>query len=164
MHELHCCAVPEYYYRCQNFTTDLKLSHCKPNYTVVNPWKYFSFSHIALSRSKITKCPQRFLGLSVVHNLVQHAKCIWSSYNSTFFSNCDEYTSDWGEGIDCRDHGDGLVWLLNPLKIFSESLFFGKLRWLREAATQERVMTAMEPPTRCSLSRKRNSNLDRTNA
>ena len=118
MHELHCCAVPEYYYRCQNFTTDLKLSHCKPNYTVVNPWKYFSFSHIALSRSKITKCPQRFLGFSVVHNLVQHAKCIWSSYNSTFFSNCDEYTSDWGEGIDCRDHGDGLVWLLNPLKIF----------------------------------------------
>ena len=149
MHELHCCAVPEYYYRCQNFTTDLKLSHCKPNYTVVNPWKYFSFSHIALSRSKITKYPQRFLGFSVVHNLVQHAKCIWSSYNSTFFSNCDEYTSDWGEGIDCRDHGDGLVWLLNPLKIF-----FAKLRWLREAATQERVMTAMEPPTRCCLSRK----------
>ena len=23
MHELHCCAVPEYYYRCQNFTSGL---------------------------------------------------------------------------------------------------------------------------------------------
>jgi len=26
-----------------------------------------------------------------------------------YYSNCDEYTSDWGVGIDCRDHGEGLV-------------------------------------------------------
>lgn len=92
-----------------------------------------------------------------------------------FFSHCEPYTSDFGEGIDCNDHGDGLVGFLLLCVIISGSKTFSKLsrnsnpgsnnnialpwisfvqdyhhRFWRLAATREPIMIAMERRTRCS--------------
>ena len=128
------------------------------------------------SYAALLRCTSVFLGVlkhclifSYTYLLLFHFSLI------IFFSHCEPYTSDFGEGIDCNDHGDGLVGFLLLCVIISGSKTFSKLsrnsnpgsnnnialpwisfvqdyhhRFWRLAATQEPIMIAMERQTRCS--------------